>query len=192
MQKTLEKHWFLMPRLEKPKENQCFGEAPGSGNHGFEVSGPGQEPGPKGQGQGPRAQGPRPTLPQTSRARNIFDHFWSKFDQNLTKFDQAGMSKFWGLLFFCGKNRRRPPGLGTLVLCTIHLWLGLLAWPWLAWLSSPRTGLARLACTSNNDRGAGNRAAGAKGGRRPTLSVILGWAPSGAQPKITQGGRRPT
>ena len=38
----------------------------------------------------------------------------------------------------------------------------------------------------------GNRAAGVKGGRRPTLSVILGWAPSGAQPKIMQGGRRPT
>ena len=47
--------------LEKPKENQCFWEASGLGSHGFEVSGPGQEPGPKGQGQalGPRVQGPR-------------------------------------------------------------------------------------------------------------------------------------
>ena len=28
------------------------------------------------------------------------EHFGSKVDQKLTKFDQAGMSKFWGLLFF--------------------------------------------------------------------------------------------
>ena len=56
------------------------------------------------------------------------------------------------------------------VLCTIHRWLGLLAWPWLAWLSSPRTGLARLACTSNNDRGAKRRA----GRRRRPVSLLRG------------------
>ena len=38
--------------------------------------------------------------------------------------------------------------------------LGLPGWPWLAWLSSPRIGLARLACTSNNSPAAlGGRAA---------------------------------
>ena len=69
---------FSAPDLEKPKENQGF-----------------------------RLQaGPWPKLPQTSRARNILGHFWSKFDQQLIKFDQAGMSKFWGLLFFWGK---KPP-----------------------------------------------------------------------------------
>ena len=92
----------------------------------------------------------------------------------------------------CRKKRRRPPGLANQGFMFLHCWLGLLAWPWLAWLSSPRTGLARLACTNCNERGAGNRAASAKAGRRPMLSMILGWAPSGAQPKITQGGRRLT
>ena len=54
------------------------------------------------------------------------------------------MSKFWGLLFFWEKNRRRPPGLGTqgvTVRPPRHLglieewpdWLGL-AWLGLAWL----------------------------------------------------------
>ena len=43
----------------------------------------------------------------------FFDHFWSKNNPKLTKFDQAGMSNFWGLLFFRKKKRRRPPGLGT-------------------------------------------------------------------------------
>ena len=37
--KTSIKQWFLMPRLEKPKENRCFGEASELGNPGF---GPGQ------------------------------------------------------------------------------------------------------------------------------------------------------
>ena len=36
------------------------------------------------------------------------------------------MSKFWGLLFFWGKNRRRPPGLGT---------QGFMYHPSLAWLA---------------------------------------------------------
>ena len=31
--------------------------------------------------------------------------------------------------------------------------------PWLAWLTSPRIGLARLACTSNNSSGAPRRPA---------------------------------
>ena len=62
--------------LETPEENQCFW---------------------------PHA-GPWPKLPQTSRARNILAHFWLKFDQKLTKFDQAGMSTFWGLLFFWRKT----------------------------------------------------------------------------------------
>ena len=89
---------FSAPDLEKPKENQGF-----------------------------RLQaGPWPKLPQTSRARNIFGQFLSKNDQNLTKFDQAGMSKFWGLLFFWRKNRRRPPGLGT---------QGFMHHPSLAWLA---------------------------------------------------------
>ena len=44
--------------------------------------------------------GPWPKLPRKMRARNIFDNFWSKIDQKMTKFDQAGMSKFWGVLFF--------------------------------------------------------------------------------------------
>ena len=67
-----------------------------------------------------------PELPQTSRARNIFGHFWLKNNQNLTKLDQAGMSKFWGVLFFRKKNRRRPPGLGT---------KGFIHHPSLAWLA---------------------------------------------------------
>ena len=33
--KTSIKRWFLMPRLEKPKENRCFGEASELGNPGF-------------------------------------------------------------------------------------------------------------------------------------------------------------
>ena len=42
----------------------------------------------------------RPKLPQTSRPRNIFGHFGSTFDQQFTKFDQAGMSTFLEVLFF--------------------------------------------------------------------------------------------
>ena len=92
---------FSAPDLEKPEENRYVR---------------------------PQA-GPWPKLPQTSRARNIFSNFSSKFDQNLTKFDQAGMSKFWGLLFFWKKNRRRPPGLGTQgVTVRPHRHRGL-AWP---------------------------------------------------------------
>ena len=52
--KTSIKQWFLMPRLEKPKENRCFWEAPALGNPEFGAPGPSQEPGPK--GQGPLAQ----------------------------------------------------------------------------------------------------------------------------------------
>ena len=33
--KTNIKQWFLMPRLEKPKENQCFWEALGLQKHAF-------------------------------------------------------------------------------------------------------------------------------------------------------------
>ena len=33
--KTSIKQWFLMPRLEKPKENRCFWEALGLQKHGF-------------------------------------------------------------------------------------------------------------------------------------------------------------
>ena len=73
---------FSVPDLQKTEENRCFR---------------------------PQA-GAWPKLPQTSRARNIFSHFWATSGQNLTKVDQAGMSKFWGLLFFWRKNRRRPPG----------------------------------------------------------------------------------
>ena len=72
--------------------------------------------------------------------------------QKMTKSDQASMSKFWGLLFFREKNAGGHLGWKPRVLCTIHCWLGLLAWPWLAWLSSPRTGLARLACTTQQQR----------------------------------------
>ena len=31
-----------------------------------------------------------------------------------------------------------------------YRWLGLLGWPWLAWLASPRIGHTRLACTTQN------------------------------------------
>ena len=48
--------------------------------------------------------GPWPKLPQTSRPQNILAHFWSKHYLKRTKFDQAGMSKFWGLLFFRKEN----------------------------------------------------------------------------------------
>ena len=64
------------PHLEKPKENRCFR---------------------------PQA-GPWPKLPQTSRARNMLGHLWSKFNLNLSDSDQAGTSKSWGLLFFWGKK----------------------------------------------------------------------------------------
>ena len=170
------------------------------------------------------------------------------------------MSTFWGLLFFCRKKRRRPPGSAaqSLMVRTFHDFKGFKGFQRISDAQSPRgssprlshagfscgkslepfpgthglasrrprpgsipKGVARLAqvgpnlkngligpLTAPNEvsisspsgkfRGGakygptGNRAAGAKGGRRPTLSVILGWAPSGAQPKITQGGRRPT
>ena len=94
----------------------------------------------------------RPKLPQTSRPRNIFGHFGSNNDLKMTKFDQADMSNFWGLLFFWKKTAGGHLGWEPRVLCTIQPWLGLLAWPWLAWPSSPRTGLARLACTRQQRR----------------------------------------
>ena len=70
------------------------------------------------------------------------------------------MSHFPRMCIFPEKKETAPPPkhMGCL-----H------GWPWLAWLTSPRIGLARLACTSNNSSGAtGNRAAGAEGSRRPT------------------------
>ena len=83
---------------------------------------------------------PLPKLPQTSRPRNIFGHFWSKKYQKFTKLDQAGMSKFWGVLFFWKKKRRRQPGLGTQGF--IHhpsvAWLACLALACLAILASYR------------------------------------------------------
>ena len=99
------------------------------------------------------------------------------------------MSKFWGLLFSGEKTAGGHLGWEPKVLCTIHRWLGLLAWPWLAWLSSPRTSPARLACTSNNDRGAKRRA----GRRRRPVSLLRGagkaseagtrrWKPSKPRP----------
>ena len=70
-----------MPRLKKPKENQCFWEAPELGNRGFEVPGLGhawprawaQGPGPRPLGPGPkvpgRAQGPGPRAQARPRAQ---------------------------------------------------------------------------------------------------------------------------
>ena len=57
----------------------------------------------------------------------------------LIKFDQAGMSKFLGLLFFRKKNRRRPPGSepqGVMVRPIYHQ--GLVdGWPCLPGLAWP-------------------------------------------------------
>ena len=89
---------FSTPDLEKPKENRCFL---------------------------PQA-GPWPKLPRTSRARNIFGHVWSTFGQHLTKFDQAGMSKIWGLLFFWGKKTPEATWAGK---------PGFMYHPSLAWLA---------------------------------------------------------
>ena len=96
------------PNVEKPKENQCFPPQTLKNLRKIDVFGLRLGPG-----------------------RNYHKHrgpgtFLVIFGQNLTKFDQAGMSKFWGLLFFWEKNRRRPPGLGT---------QGFMYHPSLAWLA---------------------------------------------------------